>query len=361
MEPWLQFQQKKFHLSDLSSAIAMAQSDFEKASLDFICNWIKGKQVFTLNTSGSTGTPKPITVTRNQLKASAQLTNTALNLKKNQTALVCLDTRYIAGIMMIVRSLEAGMNMILVEPSSNPIEQLNEEIPIDFTALVPLQVETILHSPYRKHFEKIKSILIGGAALNQRIIRELKSLSCDCYATYGMTETLSHIALLKLNGSNSQENFEALSGIALSKDERGCLVIHAPHISDKPIVTNDLVELVTPSTFRWLGRADNIINTGGVKVIPEKIEASIAIILDEIALPNRYFVAALPDDSLGESVNLFIEGMPLTPQMEEVIHQKFKETLDRYERPKSIRYVASFCNTDTGKINKRLTIASVQN
>jgi O-succinylbenzoic acid--CoA ligase len=360
MEPWLQFREKKFSLSDLPTALAHAQNNFEKASLDFILNWIKGKEVFILNTSGSTGAPKSITVTRNQLKASAQLTIDALHLKKNQTALICLDTRYIAGIMMIVRSLEAAMNMILVEPVSNPLALVDEDIPIDFTALVPLQVDTILNSPNRKQFEKIKSILIGGAAVNQRTIHELKALPCTCYVTYGMTETLSHIALQKLNGTDAQDNFEALPGIALSKDERGCLVIHAPHVSDQPIVTNDLVEFLTPLTFRWLGRADTIINTGGVKVIPEKIESSIELILDESKISRRFFIAGLPDPTFGQSVTLIMEGDALPLHQEGLLRKKIMEFPDRYERPKSIRYVSEFVNTDTGKVNKLKTIALLE-
>jgi O-succinylbenzoic acid--CoA ligase len=161
----------------------------------------------------------------------------------------------------------------------------------------------------------------------------------------------------KLNGSNAQDHFEALHGIALSKDDRGCLVIHAPHISDKPIVTNDLVEFVTPSTFRWLGRADNIINTGGVKVIPEKIEASIELILDEFNISRRFFIAGLPDPMLGQSVTLIMEGDSLPVHIQEQLLKKMMELLDRYERPKSIHYVSKFNTTDTGKINKLKTLA----
>jgi O-succinylbenzoic acid--CoA ligase len=237
---------------------------------------------------------------------------------------------------------------------------VDKKMQIDFIALVPLQVETILHSPNRNQFEKITSILIGGAALNQRTIHELKSLSCTCYATYGMTETLSHIALQKLNGSDAQDHFEALSGITLSKDDRGCLVIHAPHISDQPIVTNDLVELTTPATFRWLGRVDNIINTGGVKVIPEKIEASIELIFDDLTISRRFFVTALPDPILGQSVTLILEGDALPFPIEELLQKKLMELTDRYERPKSIHYVPEFVNTETGKINKVKTIALLQ-
>ncbi len=196
--------------------------------------------------------------------------------------------------------------------------------------------------------------------MNQRTIHELKSLHCTCYATYGMTETLSHIALQKLNGGDGQDYFEALPGIELNKDGRGCLVIHAPHVTEHLIVTNDLVELVTPSAFRWLGRIDNIINTGGVKVIPEKIEATIGLILDDLNISRRFFVAALPDPLLGQAVTLIMEGATLAAHIEDLLRAKMKELLDRFELPKSMHYVSEFITTDTGKINKLKTISLLQ-
>lgn len=360
MEPWIKFERNQIRFDEiLSDSSFQPHHDFEKSALMFCKEWLSGQKSFTLQTSGSTGVPKKITVTRDQLQASANLTATVLGLQKHDTSLVCLDTRYIAGIMMIVRSLEVGINMIIVEPSANPLEKIEEGTTIDFTAFVPIQLETILRSPDSKKLNQIKIALIGGAALNSKTVKEIEGMPCNFYATYGMTETLSHIALQKLNGKNAQDYFEVLPGITLSEDKRHCLIIHAPHLSNEPIVTNDLVEFITSSKFRWLGRADNIINTGGVKVIPEKIEASISKLFVELNISNRFFVAALPDDLLGQSVNLFIEGIPLEIQTEDFLQEKIKHSLSRFERPKSIRYVLKFVNTDTGKVNKIKTIALI--
>lgn len=360
MEPWIKFGRNQIHQNEIVSELAQHRcKDFEKSALIFCHDWLNGKDSFTLQTSGSTGTPKQITATRNQLKASARITTEALGLKKNGTSLICLDTRYIGGIMMIVRSLEVGMNIILVEPSSNPLEEIDENTSIDFTALVPLQLETILKSPQKDKLNQISVALIGGAALNRKTVHDIQSFSCNFYATYGMTETLSHIALQKLNGVKAQDYFQILSGIAISKDERECLTIHAPHLSNEDIVTNDLVDLITPKQFRWLGRIDHVINTGGVKVIPEKVEESIGVIFNELKIPNRSFIAALPDPLLGQSVTLFIEGESFPQEIEELLKGKINQLVSRFERPKSIQYVLNFVNTDTGKINKLKTIASV--
>jgi len=361
MEPWIKFEHSQFNHNEIRSELSIRlNNEFEKSAFQFCFEWLSGKESFTLQTSGSTGVPKQITVSRDQLKASANLTAVALGLQKNGTSLVCLDTRYIAGIMMMVRSLEVGMNMIIVTPSSNPLEKINMEEVIDFTALVPIQLDTILKSGHKEKLNQIKIALIGGAALSRKTVNDIGGMNCNFFATYGMTETLSHIALQKLNGPNAQDYFESLPGITVSKDDRGCLKILAPHISEEPIVTNDLVEFITPSQFHWLGRADTIINTGGVKVIPEKVEASISSVFDQLAITNRFFVEALPDVLLGESVNLFLEGAPLQKEMQEMIEKKIKEAVNRFERPKSIQYISKFVDTDTGKINKVKTIASIR-
>jgi len=357
---WIRIDTLQFSLAEIRAGnYPDSLSDFQKASLNFCAEWLNGKDTFTLQTSGSTGSPKKISASRHQLKASAQLTITALALKKHDISLVCLDTRYIAGVMMIVRSLEAGMNMILVDPSSNPLENLDERTSIDLAAFVPLQLETILRSSDSKKLNQVKIALIGGATLNSKTVKEIEGLKGNFYATYGMTETLSHIALQKLNGKAAQNYFEALPGITLSKDTRDCLIIHAPHLSNEPIVTNDLVEFITASQFRWLGRADNMINTGGVKVIPEMIEASISLLFEELNISNRFFVASLPDNLLGESVNLFIEGTPFDNHKEKLFQEKINQLLNRFEIPKSIQFMLQFVNTDTGKINKNKSIALI--
>lgn len=359
--PWIKFDTDQYSFEEIKEGkYSPPLNGYKKIALDFCRDWLTGREKFSLHTSGSTGDPKEIEFTRKQLEASARLTAMALDLQKGFTSLVCLDTRYTAGIMMLVRSLVSGMNMIIVEPSSNPLEKNSDRDTIDFAAMVPLQIETILKSPQKEILNGIRIILIGGAILNPKTIREFESLQPSFFATYGMTETLSHIALQKLNGTDAHDFFQTLPGIVMSKDERGCLTILAPHISNEVIVTNDLVEFVSPTQFRWLGRADNVINTGGVKVIPEKIETLISSVLEDLNISNRFFVAARPDPVFGESVNLFFEGEPFSSQEEELIQMKLKGYLDKFERPRFIHFVKKFMETETGKINKGKTMALVK-
>ncbi len=352
--PWLILNGTTYALSDIK------QRKFsllpKNSVLEFCYDWLNEKNEFILQTSGSTGIPKTISASRSQLKASAQRTISFLQLTEGCTSLICLDTRYIAGIMMLIRSMEAGMNMYVIEPSANPFEKIPNDLVIDFTALVPYQLDTVLRSVHKIKLDKIKIVLIGGAPLSGQLKKELKSFSGAFYATYGMTETLSHVALQKLNGENPQESFRLLPGISGHVDQRGCLVISAPHISPTHIVTNDLVEFISTDQFTWLGRIDHVINSGGVKVIPEKIESVIAVLMNEMKLSNRFFVAGLPDPSLGEMITLIIEGDKPHHNNEKIILQRLKGELGKFEVPKSIRYVSKFMQTDTGKINKSKTL-----
>jgi o-succinylbenzoate---CoA ligase len=352
--PWIIANGITYNLSEIQQG--QFKSNPENSALRFCNSWLNGENEFTLQTSGSTGKPKSIHVTRHQLKASAELTNSFLNLQRGYTSLICLDTRYIAGIMMLVRSMEAGLNMYIVEPTANPFEKIPSHVTIDFMALVPYQLETILGSPHKIELDKITIALVGGAPLSKEIREDLKSLSCTFYATYGMTETLSHIALQKLNGENTKDFFQTLNNISIEVDQRGCLLINAPHLGSDSIVTNDLVELISKNQFRWLGRFDNVINSGGVKVIPEKIESAITPLMTELNLINRFFISGLPDRTLGEAVILFIEGEMLETRLEQTLMQRLKETVGKYEVPKSIRYVSKFIQTDTGKVNKPKTL-----
>lgn len=352
--PWIIVNGISYSLSEIQEG--QFKSTPENVSLTFCHDWLTGKREFTLQTSGSTGKPKTIHVTRNQLKASADLTNSFLTLQRGYTSLICLDTRYIAGIMMLVRSMEAGMNMYIVEPTANPFEKIAPGTTIDFIALVPYQLETILRSTNRSDLDKIKIALIGGAPLSHPVKAKLQLLSCTFYATYGMTETLSHIALQKLNGENAQNFFQTLNNISVQVDQRGCLIINASHLGPDSIVTNDLVEMISENQFRWLGRFDNVINSGGVKVIPEKIESAITPLMAELNLVNRFFIAGIPDRTLGEIVVLFVEGEMPDKNLEKILLQRLKEQLDKYEVPKSILYLSKFIQTDTGKINKPKTL-----
>lgn len=358
--PWLIVNGTSYSLSDIRQGkFSESSNPIENSSLSFCKDWLNGKQEFLLSTSGSTGPPKVIAVTREKLKASAQLTASYLGLKKEFTALVCLDTRYIAGVMMLVRSMETGMKMYIVEPAANPFEKIPNTVTIDFVALVPYQLESILQSDQKDRFDSLQIALIGGAPLSAKTRNALYKYPCSFYATYGMTETLSHIALQKLNGIDAQNFFQVLPGVMVSKDDRGCLVIQAPHLSTAPMITNDLIELVEPDKFRWLGRIDSVINSGGIKVIPERIESIIEPIMTSLHLPNRFFVAGVSDPLLGEVVTLIVEG-DLTSNQEQDLRLRLKDGLGRYEIPKTIRYATQFIQTDTGKIDKLKTLAVMQ-
>jgi len=333
-------------LADILSGKITSLSSFEFSTFEFIKKWLNSTESFKLNTSGSTGTPKEISLTRNQLKQSATRTLTALELNQNNTAFICLDTKYIAGKMMLVRALEGNMKIVAVEPASNPLTNLSTEINNSFAAFVPLQIQEMLtHSENTKKLNQFKAIIVGGGSVNAKLLQQIQKISCPVFATYGMTETVSHIALQRLNGDEASDHFSVLSGIKTQLDERGCLVIQMSEFSET-IVTNDLVELIGPDQFRWLGRYDNVINSGGFKISPEKIEK----VLEQNLLTDRsFFVVGIPDDRLGEKLILIIEGAETKIDLSKITD------LHPYEFPKEIRFLREFVRSDTGKILRQQT------
>lgn len=335
-----------------------AQNDFEKTTFDFIRRWLSDQDEFTLRTSGSTGPSKKITVTRGQMTASARATEKALELQPGSSALICLDTNYIAGQMMLVRSLITGMRIVAVTPSSNPFQPVDRDTTIDFAALVPYQVQAVLQSAERDRFNTTRTIIIGGAALDMETAVQLLPYRTRFFATYGMTETLSHIALQPLNGSDASPFFRALPGIAIRRDDRGCLVIEASYLPDR-VVTNDLVELEDADNFKWLGRFDNIINSGGVKIIPERVESEVEKALQRLNIHCRSFITSLPDLQLGEKVILVLEGMVLSENDQKGLYITLQKTLTRYEVPREVIVVKSFDMTETGKLNRYSTLQNL--
>jgi o-succinylbenzoate---CoA ligase len=328
-------------------------TDFEKNTFDFIRSWLKEQQAFTITTSGSTGDPKKITITRESMITSAKLTQQAVGFKEGDNALVCLDTRYIAGQMMLVRCFVANMYIVAVDPTSNPFSKIDELQKVDFTALVPYQVYDLVRSQDAKRLDSINTILIGGAPLDEETKTLLNNYSCQCYATYGMTETISHIALQLLNGNDRSPYFKTLPAIKIHLDDRQCLVIDAPHLPEQ-VITNDIVHLIDEQTFQWLGRHDNIINTGGVKVIPEKVEEAIAKVLSLNRSSQAFFITAQADAQLGSKMILIVEGsLPLTI---EELNESLSSSLTKYELPKELHSLPAFVRTETGKINRRESI-----
>jgi len=298
----------------------------------FISEWLNGEEELILQTSGSTGKPKSISMKKEWMKNSAQLTENTFGLKKGDSALLCMSIKYVAGKMMVVRALELALDLKVVEPSSSPLKDIDDQI--DFAAMVPLQLENSSND-----LDKVKTLIVGGGQVSLQLIKKLQNISTQIYETYGMTETLTHVAIKPLNGPNKSDIFSALDGIHFEIDERDCLVINAPMLSPESIVTNDIIELINDISFRWLGRFDNVINSGGVKVIPEVVEAKLASFI----LDRRYFISGVPDKSLGEKVVLLVEGNETELSFQH---------LEKYERPKEIYFIPEFVETESGKVNR---------
>ena len=330
---------------------------YEVRLLDFIRQWLNGAQEFVLTTSGSTGPPQPITVRRRQLEASARRTGDFFDLGPGDRALVCLNCEYIGGLMMLVRGLERNMHLTIVEPHANPFEYVAADAEFDFAAFVPLQLRAVLAAGQAGRLNKMKTILVGGATVDAALQQAAQTLAVPVQHTYGMTETASHVALRRLNGPEATDYYRVLTGIAAGQDERGCLTLRGDVTDDQLIITNDVVELLPQQHgFRWMGRADFVINSGGVKVAAEKVELVLDVALAELGESRRCFVAGQPDAKLGEAVTAFVEGTALPAEQEKKLLALLAERLVKYEQPRKLVYVAEFRSTASGKLDRPNTL-----
>lgn len=303
----------------------------EQAIGEFLLDWFDHKEYIEMRTSGTTGLPKVVKLEKQAMIQSALATGDFFELEPRDKALLCLPVRFVAGKMMLVRSLVLGLDLDIVTPSTEPLA-LNET-KYDFVAMVPLQVQNSIDA-----LRNVKKLIIGGAKMDAALEAKLTPLKTEIYETYGMTETITHIAAKKLGESV----FTVLPNVKIAQDDRGCLVITVPSISDEPIVTNDLVEIIRENQFIFLGRIDNVINSGGVKLIPEQIEAKLIEKLD-----SRFFVTGLPDPVLGEKLVLVIEGE------KQDFTSDFFDVLDKFEKPKEIVFVPKFKENENGKLLRK--------
>ncbi len=335
-----QFKLNGFHL-DKDDLCRVAYSfikegeEFEKPVGEFLLDWFDDKPYIEMQTSGSTGVPKIITVDKQAMVNSALATGDFFDLKPGDRALQCLPVKYVAGKMMLIRSIILGLDLDYVAPTSHPMDRLDDRY--DFVAMVPLQAQNSLDK-----LPLVKKLIVGGARINAQLENDLMKLPTAVFETYGMTETITHIAAKRVG----EKAFTVLPHVTLSYDDRNCLVIHAPHIiAEETVVTNDLVELISENQFQFLGRIDNVINSGGVKIMPEAVEHKL-----DGAIERRFFIASKEDSELGEKVILVVEGEPFS------IEPKLFEKLDKYERPKEILFVAQFKETENGKIMRKATL-----
>jgi len=331
-------------LKEVAYSLIKEGKDFEVAIGNFLIDWVDDSDFIEVSTSGSTGVPQKIKLKKQHMVNSAMATGKYFDLKPTNTALLCLPATYIAGKMMLVRAMVLGLHLEYVHPDSNPVQTIKAVY--DFGAMIPLQLENSLSK--MKHF---KTLIIGGSPLSTALISKIKTKKTKVYETYGMTETISHIAVKKVNHTIKKTTyFEALPNIELKIDDRNCLVIHAPEISEKEVITNDVVNLISTSQFEWLGRFDTLINSGGVKLNPETIEAKLNAVLK-----HPFFVAGIPDAVLGEKLVLILEGNVDVLAMQTKVAQL--KSLTKFEIPKEIFCLEKFIRTANGKLQRTKTLS----
>ncbi len=304
----------------------------------FLTEWNDDKPYVIAHTSGSTGTPKPIKLLKDDMVASALATCAFFGINESSLLVCPLSPSYIAGKMMIVRSIVSGANILMPRPSNHPSIDTTQQISL--MAIVPSQIEGIA-----QHCDKIDNLLIGGAAVPRVLENRLKTLSCESFVSYGMTETCSHVALRRVK--DERMIYHAMPGVTFECDSRDCLVVNVPHLSVRQVVTNDIVKLHDPEHFEWIGRYDNVINTGGLKVFAEEVEQRLS---EHIETP--FYIAGEDDPKWGTRVTLHIEkteeeGDSVT------LSELCRKVLRPHEVPKHIYFHSKLNRTESGKLRRQ--------
>lgn len=325
---------------------ALSTPQWEREIWTFMLNWFFAEDSMEVQTSGSTGKPKTIRIRKEHMIASARATIEFLGLKRGTVSLLCLPMKFIAGKMMVVRSLVGGWDLHFVEPSSNPSLENPDEI--DFCAMIPMQVKSVLDLSGIVQLEKIKNLIIGGGFMPPGLEENLKGLKSNIWQTYGMTETITHIAMRRISGPDPSGYYAPLPGVKVISDERGCLVIDAEQIGVKSLATNDVCEMDAKGRFRVMGRIDNVVNSGGVKLFPELIEQKLQGFTE-----REFYVAGQPDSTLGEKLVLYIQGGPEMNREAYYLWQEIEKRLTGYDIPKEIIFKERFEKTISGKIIRR--------
>ena len=304
---------------------------------DFIREWESDCDYIVAHTSGSTGTPKEIRLPKSDMRVSAKATNSRFGITRRSVIAAPLSVDYIAGKMMCVRAIEAGCELVEMPVSNKVIIDRR----IDLLAIVPSQLDSLLAQPDAPQL--VKNIIVGGAPMNDQQLAAIVNKGLNAFATYGMTETCSHVALKKICGHETY--FEAMPGISFSQDRRGCLVIQAPAYSFGNLTTNDIVEIASPTEFRWIGRFDNVINSGGIKISPERLEKEIARYVD-----RPFYITSAKDDRWGEVPAIVFEG---TASEVQDILDLLASKIDHKTCPKKARAVRALPRTANGKIFRK--------
>ena len=352
---------------------------------DFYSEWNNDSDRVLVHTSGSTGKPKPMMVEKKRMLNSARITCDFLGLKPGDSALLCMSLDYIAGKMVVVRSIERHLHLISVSPSGHPLKDINLKDAngkdvngeITFAAMVPMQVYNTLQVPEeRERLTHIHHLIIGGGAIDASLEKELRSLpgNIAIWSTYGMTETLSHIALRRINGDEASEWYQPFDSVKISQTDEGCLVIDAPLVCAETLVTNDIVEIepyiynkvekhnkVEKLRFRIKGRKDNVICSGGIKIQIEEVEA-----LLKPHLEKPFMIAKKKDEKFGEIAVLLTEDENLK-KVEATIRRLLSGKSDdsnkssesanhKYWIPREYLHVDHLPLTETGKPKRSILL-----
>lgn len=340
------------HLRKVAYSFIKEGLPYEERVGNFMLDWLNDDyDDIKVRTSGSTGEPKIIFIDKQKMVNSALATGKYFKLKEDTKALMCLPAKHIGGMMMIVRAMTLGWHLDIVKPASNPLDDVYKTY--DFCAMTPFQLDNSLN---RLHL--IKKLIVGGGHISENLKLMVQGIPTKIYETFGMTETVSHIAARKVNNRKSGKTetgpFKALPKISVSADSENRLIIKAPQLLDKPILTNDVVEIESYKKFYWKGRYDNVINSGGVKIHPEEVERKLQKIITQ-----RFFLSGMPDDALGERVVLFVE-LPFSEKTISDLKDAIDnlKSLSKYEKPKKIYFVEKFEETPNGKVNRKRTVSA---
>ena len=316
--------------------------DWERELDTFLKEWFSPSDFIEAQTSGSTSRPQTIRLPKTMMQRSASRTIDFFGLQAGSRILLSLPCRFIAGKMMVVRAIIGQMDLITVDPSSDFNLLINETF--DLGAMVPNQVFKLLESKAGiEKIENIRNLLVGGSSIPKNLEEQICHLTNRVVSTYGMTETASHIAIRELSGEKQSDIYHCLPGISVSAGQNDCLQIHDSELAEL-LQTKDIAEITSPAGFRILGRADDVIISGGIKYLPEKIEKTLFS-----AIHGRFIISSLPDEKLGEKLVLVIEGEPTAI---ETFQQKSAELLSPFERPKAIYFLEKFPETTNGKLKR---------
>lgn len=307
---------------------------------EFLDDWRSPSPTLMVHTSGSTGKPKPMMVEKERMAASARMTCSFLGLDADDMAMLCMPLDYIAGKMMVVRAEVSGMKLVAVPPSGHPLADAGKCRGVTFAAMVPLQVYNSLQVPDEtERLKRIKHLIIGGGAIDKRMEKVLAAFPNNVWSTYGMTETLSHIAMRRVSGPDASDYYTPLPGVDVDSDADGCLVINAPAVCASRIITNDIVEFGGNQQFKVLGRKDNVICCGGIKIQAEQVEEILAQHIDA-----PFFITKSPHPKYGE-IPVFVTES----EDKKILEDIFKNVLPKYWIPKKIVTVSKLPLTETGK------------